>query len=654
MFEKGKNNPLFVTIKLYRYRWFIGAALLVAAVVFELSGSSIGMWNKFIHDSSLESDGVLFGVNRAVRSDEWAVFTPMALSQYKNRFQQFGDAFRGIPTDMFIVYGQPIRDWSMIFRPFQLGYLVLDSAKGLAFYWFGKLIVLLLVSSEFGMLITRKNKQLSIAYAMLVTFAPVVQWWFSTNAFPDMLVYGQAIVLLVCNYMTTKSYLKRITCAFGLFVCCGAYLLVLYPAWQVPFFYVFLFIGIWCIRENYQSFSFSPKMDISILVTTLILLIVCMLGIAIRSKDSIYAILHSDFPGARLEKGGGMLNHLFRYPGNLFMPFVSGVPVNECEMASFWDMFPLGLLFSVNLYNKQGARDVLTKYLWVLALFLGLYTVFGFPKIISQILLLSSSQASRAFDALSFVNLLLLIRSLALYDYVDVRINSRYFWLGLFLLASTVTYYSFRLIYSTYFTKRMFVICAVVLTLSFLSALADKHWFCYVSCLLSLLIGGTVNPVRSGLDVIEQHRLGQVIRTISAEDKGKWMAVSDTWIAGNFLAMNGAPTVNSTNIYANRELWDYLDSEKTHQEIWNRYAHITVDLSSTEPTKIELLSADLVHILLHTTDLKRLGIRYIMSPADLSLYSNDSVSFDTVFSLPEIAQKIYHIEYTKREINFVD
>ena len=29
----------------------------------------------------------------------------------------------------------------------------------------------------------------------LVTLAPVVQWWFSVNAFPDMLVYGQGIVL---------------------------------------------------------------------------------------------------------------------------------------------------------------------------------------------------------------------------------------------------------------------------------------------------------------------------------------------------------------------------------------------------------------------------------------------------------------------------
>ncbi|MFR8874730.1 MAG: hypothetical protein ACLVHV_15640 [Oscillospiraceae bacterium] len=56
-------------------------------------------------------DGLLFGVNRAVRSDEWAVNTPMAFAQYydpQGAYPYFGQVMRGAITDSFIVYGQPV------------------------------------------------------------------------------------------------------------------------------------------------------------------------------------------------------------------------------------------------------------------------------------------------------------------------------------------------------------------------------------------------------------------------------------------------------------------------------------------------------------------------------------------------------------------
>lgn len=37
-------------------------------------------------------------------------------------------------TDAFIVYGQPVRSWEVIFRPFHWGYLFLSPAKGLSFF----------------------------------------------------------------------------------------------------------------------------------------------------------------------------------------------------------------------------------------------------------------------------------------------------------------------------------------------------------------------------------------------------------------------------------------------------------------------------------------------------------------------------------------
>lgn len=62
-----------------RNRFALAAAILLFAVVFELNGSSIGVWNR--HVPNLCAEPPLFGVERMIRSDEYAVFTPMTLTQ---------------------------------------------------------------------------------------------------------------------------------------------------------------------------------------------------------------------------------------------------------------------------------------------------------------------------------------------------------------------------------------------------------------------------------------------------------------------------------------------------------------------------------------------------------------------------------------------
>ena len=64
-----------------------------------------------------DDTGNILGVPRGIRSDEWAVSTPMMLSQYYNasgKFPYFSDTVRGASTDMFMVYGQPVMDIAIL------------------------------------------------------------------------------------------------------------------------------------------------------------------------------------------------------------------------------------------------------------------------------------------------------------------------------------------------------------------------------------------------------------------------------------------------------------------------------------------------------------------------------------------------------------
>ena len=132
MFIMYEHYGTRLTEFLYTWRFAIAAGMFVLCVACELNGSSIGAWQAYLGGTDT---GTLLGAARPIRSDEWAVSTPMLLSQYRNAggaFPYYSDTVRGAVTDMFMVYGQPVKDIAMIFKPFYWGYLFLPAGMGLA------------------------------------------------------------------------------------------------------------------------------------------------------------------------------------------------------------------------------------------------------------------------------------------------------------------------------------------------------------------------------------------------------------------------------------------------------------------------------------------------------------------------------------------
>lgn len=643
--EKEEKEQMDIASVLFRYRWVIGLVLMILCVGFQLSGSSIGMWNSCVPDSNTVEEPLIAGVDRPIRSDEWNLFTPMALSQYYNDFGMESSILRGTSTDVYMVYGQCINDWSMIFRPFQTGYLFLSPARGLSFYWCGKLIVLFLVSLEFGLLTTNRRKYLSLAYAFLVAFAPVVQWWFSINAFPDMLVYGQGLMLCLAAYMETKSYCNRIILALCMSWLSGCYLLVMYPAWQIPFFYVFLAVGVWIIGSRAKQMSFTAKKDIPVLIGAVLLLAVCMTLIVIRSWDAIYTVMNTIYPGQRFETGGGGIAGLLRYIANPIFPYYDiNIPVNVCELASFYDLFPLGLLMSVFLFRKK--RDGFTLSVLIGIVFLTLYVAVGFPDVIAKATLLSKSTEYRCVAAISYCNLLLLIRSLfIIHEELHIKtIDNRRAIAGVTFLALFVFVCSYLFVYRGYYTVIVGTICAAALCIAYLSCIRNERSFLIVICAVSIAMGATVNPIRAGLTDIYSNSLGQTIERIAEQDDSNWLVVSDNWAMGNYPIMFGARTINCTNTYTNRDLWNILDPDGLQEETYNRYTYIVTKITDDEIVKAEIIHPVIIELDINPEIIPQIGVKYILSEKDLALVRSDTVSFKRVFTQEEGLYSIYCVE----------
>ena len=76
IFDKIGNSLSKIGEFLYKYRYWIALIIFILCIIFEISGSSIGIWTEYVN-SNITDDGVLFGESRPIRSDEWNVLTPM-------------------------------------------------------------------------------------------------------------------------------------------------------------------------------------------------------------------------------------------------------------------------------------------------------------------------------------------------------------------------------------------------------------------------------------------------------------------------------------------------------------------------------------------------------------------------------------------------
>lgn len=614
----------------------MAAVVLVLCVAFELSGSSIGAWNKYlgnVDEESMEKD--LLGTYREIRSDEWALNTPMAFSQYYNRdgeFPYFSSTLRGTDTDTFIVYGQPVKSWEVIFRPFHWGYLFLSPAKGLSFFWCGRLLALLLVSFEFGLYLFHKRKSYAAVYAVLLCFSPAVQWWFAINGLVEMLVMGQAALLIGIAYLRTESYKKRACLVFPLVLCMGGYILTFYPSWQLPLGYVYLalLIGI-VIRENRPG-MLSWKKDIPILALFLILLGAAMGSIFLKSWDTVQTVLNTAYPGKRSFHGGDTLKILLNWAGNIIFPYRTanlGIS-NVCEAASMFSFFPLGILAALWVLIKERKKDPMLISIFAGTVVMSLYCITPWPSWLAKITLFSMSQSERTVLAAGLFNLLLLLYALHISEKA-IPVKWCLACAG-FLSIFSVAWLS-RQYPDLYTGIAVPLIFGIFFTGFFLGSAALGKKGCKFLATYSMIIavagGVMVNPLHSGADAVLENPVTQAIRETVQEDpeNGLWIVenMGNPYI--NLPIVAGAPTINCTNTYPAIERWEKIDTKGKRRDVYNRYAHIEIVLSGKKKTSFRNPTVDGMLVKLAVKDLETLDVKHIFTDRALEEYETENISF---------------------------
>ena len=631
---------------LYRFRWLIGLLVIILAVVFHVSGSSIGMWAEYLPECT--DDGLLAGTPRSIRADEWAVSTVASFAQtYEGTFQYFEDALRGEETDMVLASNAPVLSPVGLTRIFSMGYVLFGIDGGLAFFWVARLVVLFLVTFQFFLLITREQKGWSLAGALLVTFSGAIQWWFHTSALLECIVYGQLAVLTVRKYFHTEKKWQRVLLAVWLGLLGYAYAMALYPAWQIPLVYVFAAVLVWQLTElNREGVLRIKAADGGCILLAAVVCAAGLLYFFSMSSEGLAAVSGTEYPGARFVTGGGLRLEYFQYANSIFYSLTQeGIVGNVCEQAVFFDLFPLGILLALWQVIRRKKRDVLLYVLLAVNLFFFLFCTVGFPDFLARWTFMSNCPQMRVLVIFGYANIVILIRCLSGMEAAGSFL-SRYRRLLLaggaccFGLAAAFLAHQAQ---HVYVTRWMAAAEVLLLALLVFMALRGKQKIFALLCGVTVIFTGVlVNPVQQGADFIYENPLIQSIAEINVEEEGVWLVEGLAYPMNNIPLFVGASTINSTSYYPDLDRWRQLDPDGDQQYLYNRFAHIQVNLTETGASWFEEGEAgDRLTVWLDISDLEKMGADYILTGNALEQYDREGQSFRLLDQVGEF--RIYQI-----------
>lgn len=338
-------------------RWWIGLALFVLFVLLQWNNTSLRQW--VVDTGSIVDSAPLWGRARGIRTDEWAVWTPMAISQSSVGYPALSPliATGNIETLWNSVGGLPAWNAATIFKPFYWGFLLADLASlsvdyGLSWLWAARWIFCALVTFEFGLRITKRNYGLSFAMALLIVFCPYIQWWYSQSV-AEVVIFSEAALLCLWKYVDSESLSRRV--CYGILAAwmIGCLVMIAYPAWIIPQIQVTLAMSVLILVQNRKRLH---RRDAVALSLPLLAVIGYLVLIVAGSIDTLLAVANSTYPGNRLYTGGYLQDNLFTGLASALFSIVIPNAFNECELAGVFSLAPAGLLIGLDvlLLQKSG------------------------------------------------------------------------------------------------------------------------------------------------------------------------------------------------------------------------------------------------------------------------------------------------------------
>lgn len=613
---------------LYKYRYLIGIIIFIACVCLKINYASSPVLDNIIQPSfNVTDNDIIIGKTRPIRTDDYVIGISDVLSQYHNDFNLVNNKMMARELIMNLYPRRANNNFiSIISSPEQIGFLFLPFENAYSFCKLFMWFVAFFSLFEMIMILSNKNKTISLFFALLIEFSPLVLWF-------DTISYvGYISLLFNVLYLFLKSDNKWKKLLFSIiFGWLGAcYVMLIYPAWQIPYGYLFLVLAISLIYKNKDRIK---KADLLYMILGGIVAACLVLPNIITSLEQYKLVTNTLYPGKRSINGGGGLLYLFYYVGSIIFPIKE--VGNACEISGFISLFPVPIILGIiqfvkNIKNKK--KDLLLTLLLILELVFLYFDAFG-GKIIGKITLLYMVPTERLAIVIHLICVLIMIWLLSNYS---INKKRKYgIIIGIISLISSliIVYITRRLLNS--FTGTLYIgnlITAFLVILYFIMIYLliynnkkTNILLCIILGIISIFQLLTINPLVIGVDVYLDKPLATEITKISNKDEDAIWISTDSEYLQQFALASGARVLNSTNFFPNYEYWKTIDKNKKYDEVYNRFARVVINLTNDDST-FELLAPDVFILRLNYDDVCKLDIDYIVTETE---YEKDM--FDTIY-----------------------
>lgn len=619
------EKSLIIAILDNRYKSIL--VLFIVLVLLHVHGYSIDMWSSYIPNNN-DNATLLFGTNRAITSDNWAITIPYLLNQSSEGFPTINTSIMesGLYTELAVL---PSNNIVAIGLPHFWG-MFLGNDIGISWmFWFIKFSILL-TSYELFMYFSKEKKMLSLVFALAVAFSPLLQWWSGHNVILTV-VYMQWCVVCVIKYLKhiDSKFIKIFILVFLAIGMIG-FVMVWYPALQVSLGYIALIIIIYVLYDFIKNNSIKKlsKNDYIFIILTIIIVMLILVYFLIDSFQYIQRFLGTEFPGTRVDTGGDYdFTGVFYYFYQPLMSFISPTLRNECNWSAIIPFIPcILIIFPLIIKKINSNKKVLVISLMLYCLFMISWLFISYPELLAKIIFFNYVPTKRAVWGIGLLSIYIAV--LFFSEIVDNALFSKKQSAFLSLICLLILI-SFTYVYrDTEYLEAIgnnailytFIISAYFLTFSYCFIYGHKQGTYACLCITIIYYGINVVPLEQGVYSLTDTDISQQIIDIKNTDKNAFWLVDDVYPYGNFPMAMGAKSFSATNSYMDTIKWSLIDPERKFNEFYNRYCQVSVDIIFEGDTWFELLSVEHILVHLNVNDMKKLGIDYILSKKD---YSNN-------------------------------
>lgn len=562
---------------------FYGLVLAVFAILVAagINGSSIGMLyaqgENVSAPPAVDDPDLLLGQPRPIRSDEWSISTPLAVSQTVQSFP--AQPWIGLTrTNPAFFSGIPTLDAALVAKPQSWGYLLLGAERGLSWAWWFPLA--LAACALFALLhrLTR-NPWIATAGAVFGSLTPFVAWWNGTDLFTG---YAALAAVAAVNGFLARSLLRRLAWGAVTGWAVAATVLLLYPPWTVSTGLVVAALVLGLLLDSRPAWrSWLPVVAGAGAVAALIVLP------WFRQVAPVVEIINSTiYPGQRQSgPGEGVWQALLSAPANLVASVTGQGPaiLNQSEVASSWLPMVVLLLLAVGALiggrpaapagGLRVGRATVVALVAVLLLLLAWMLVPALPDAVGKVTLLSTVPGSRLPLALG-LTLVLLAAALSTFDVGRMPGWLRAVLIGTGVTASIIgTTYAAHVVYPGMSRKGLLVtaIGAGLVAAAFAS-MATRTWvrvLLPLGAAYAMVSFAVVNPVYLGLGPLTHDPVSLYAREVASAEPDPVAVTLGGRELQALVRGGGMQVLSWTTLYPDRRFWEKaLPGE---EEVWNNY-----------------------------------------------------------------------------------